>query len=566
MSWITQSLRAHPELALFLVLGLGHAIGRIRLGPLRLNPVIGVLLTGVAIGQIGIEVPPALQWSFFVLFLFSVGYRTGPQFFQGLGRGALPQAGLALLFCATGLAATYAFSRLLGFSAGAAAGLIAGGLNASAALGTAGDAISKLPVSAVVRNELTTSSAVAFAVTYLAGLLTSIVMLSKIGPWLMRIDLKSECRKLETALGMDQREPGVFSAYQKFAARAYSLPASFDGRTVEALEQAFAPERAFAERIRTSDGVLDAGPEAMLHTGDTVVLTARRDLLASPANPLLQNEIDDPELLDIPVITIEHLLARRDLQGRSLAVVAETVAREVPTRGVFLRGVTRASRDLPVGPGLVLQQGDTLRLVGARRHVERVAAQLGKVAWPSSTADMAVLGVSIAAGGLIGVPALRVAGVDIGLSTPVGVLLGGLVAGWMHARRPTFGRVPDAALALLDSLGLSAFLALVGIGAGPGFIQGLRTSGLPLLAAGVTVCAVPNLVTICVGRFLLGLHPGILLGICAGGGTAPAALAALQDAAGSQVPTLGYGVSYAVGSILLAFCGSVIVVLMGVPG
>ena len=565
MFWIAQSLRAHPELALFLALGVGHAIGRLRMGTLRLNPVIGVLLAGVAIGQIGIEAPPALQWSFFVLFLFSVGYKTGPQFFQGLGRGALPQAGLALLLCVTGLATAYTLSRLLGFTAGGAAGLIAGGLNASAAIGTAGDAIAKLPVSALVRHELTTSSAVAFAVTYLAGLLTSIVTLSKIGPWLMRIDLKSECRKLERQLGMDQREPGVFSAYQKFAARAYSLPTGFDGRTAAALEQAFAPERAFIERVRASDGVLDAGPETVLHTGDTVVLTARRDLLASPANPLLQYEIDDPELLDIPVVTVDHLLARRDLQGRSLAEVAETLAHEVPTRGVFLRGVTRASRDLPLGWGLVLQQGDTLRLVGVRRHVERVAAQLGKVAWPSTTTDMAVLGASIAIGGLIGLPALRVAGVDIGLSAPVGVLLGGLVAGWLQAHRPVFGRVPDAALALLDSLGLTAFLALIGIGAGPGFVQGLRTSGLPLLTAGVVVCAVPNLVTICVGRFLLGLHPGILLGICAGGGTAPAALAALQDAAESQVPTLGYGVSYAIGNILLALCGSIIVVLIGAP-
>ena len=125
--------------------------------------------------------------------------------------------------------------------------------------------------------------------------------------------------------------------------------------------------------------------------------------------------------------------------------------------------------------------------------------------------------------------------------------------------------MPDAALSLLDSLGLTAFLALVGIGAGPGFVSGLRTSGIALLAAGVVVCAVPNLATICAGRFLLRLHPGILLGICAGGGTAPAALAALQDAAESQVPTLGYGVSYAIGNILLALCGSVIVMLAGTP-
>jgi putative transport protein len=562
VSWIAESLRAHPEFALFLALGLGHAVGRLRLGPLKLNPVIGVLLAGVAVGQVGIEVPSALQWSFFVLFLFSVGYKTGPQFFQGLGRGALPQAVLALLFCATCLATAYALSRLFGFNAGGAAGLIAGGLNASAAIGTAGDAIAKLTVSEAVRRELAENSAVAFAVTYLVGLLTAIVTLSKIGPWLMRIDLKSECRKLEAELGMDKRDPGVFSAYQQFVVRSYSIPPVFHGKTAAALEQAFAPGRVFIERVRTPRGVIDADPITVLHAGDTAALAARLELLVGESNPLLRFETHDPELLDIPVVTVDHMLARRDFAHRTLADVAMILAGEVPTRGVFVRGISRAGQDLPLGMRLVLERGDMLRLVGARRHIEQVAARLGSVAWPSTATDLAVLGGAIAIGGLIGLPALHFAGVDIGLSAPVGVLIGGLVAGWLQSRRSIFGRVPEAALSLLDSLGLTAFLALVGIGAGKGFVHGVRTSGLPLLAAGVAVCAVPNIVTVLAGRYLFRLHPGILLGICAGAGTSPAALAALQETADSQVPVLGYGVSYAIGNILLALSGSLIVFFM----
>jgi putative transport protein len=141
-------------------------------------------------------------------------------------------------------------------------------------------------------------------------------------------------------------------------------------------------------------------------------------------------------------------------------------------------------------------------------------------------------------------------------------LIGGLVVGWLHSRRPIFGRVPDAALSLLNSLGLGAFLALVGIGAGPMFVFGLRTSGVPLLVAGVLVCAIPNIVTPLVGRYLLGLHPAIALGICAGAGTSQSGLAAVQEACESQVATLGYGVSYAIGNILLALSGTLIIALM----
>ena len=162
----------------------------------------------------------------------------------------------------------------------------------------------------------------------------------------------------------------------------------------------------------------------------------------------------------------------------------------------------------------------------------------------------------------MGLASFRLAGLEVGLSMPVGVLLGGLVAGWLRSVRPALARIPEPVLQVFESVGLAGFLAVVGINAGPGFITGLLTSGLPLVVAGVLVCLVPNLVTILAGRYLLRLHPGVLLGICAGAGTSPAGLAAVQDKAASKVPTLGYGVSYAVGNLLLALWGSVLVMTL----
>src|SRR3974390_1367952 len=104
MSWFATSLRNHPEIAIFLVIGLGYALGQLRIGSFRLRAVVVVILVGVLVRQLGIKPPPALQWSFFVLFLFAVGYETGPQFFEGLGRAAIPQVGLSILFCPVRLA------------------------------------------------------------------------------------------------------------------------------------------------------------------------------------------------------------------------------------------------------------------------------------------------------------------------------------------------------------------------------------------------------------------------------------------------------------------------------
>ena len=86
IEWIGASLRDHPELALFLALAAGYLLGRVRIGSFKLGPVVGCLLAGITVGQIGIVVPGVLGRTFFLLFLFAIGYKTGPQFFRGFGR------------------------------------------------------------------------------------------------------------------------------------------------------------------------------------------------------------------------------------------------------------------------------------------------------------------------------------------------------------------------------------------------------------------------------------------------------------------------------------------------
>ena len=559
MTWLVETLRSHPEIALFVTLAIGYALTRLRLGPVRLNAVVAVLIAGVAVGQLRIEVPASVQWVFFVLFLFSIGYQTGPQFFRGLGRSALPQVGLALLLCGTALASALVLSRIFGFDAGAGAGLLAGGLNASAAIGTAGDAIARLSLEPARSQVLATSLTVAFAVTYLVGLLTEIFTLTTIGPWLMRVDLAAECQKLEAELGVEGGDAGASSAYQGIVVRAYAVPNSLDGRTVAELEQSFAPARVFAESLRTPEGIVDPQPTTRLSAGHVIALSGRLAILVDSNNPLAGAEVDDAELLNIPTVTVEVVVADKGVVGRTLGELAGTIGQGETSRGVLLRQILRGGRQIPFGPGTVVEGGDVVTLVGPGSQVARLAAVIGHALPPATSTDVLALTFAIALGGLVGLLTFRLAGLAVGLSMPVGVLLGGLLAGWLHSVRPAVARVPEPVLRVFDSIGLTGFLAVVGINAGPGFITGLATSGLSLVIAGVLVCLIPNLVTIVAGRYLLHLHPGVLLGICAGAGTSPAGLAAVQDKAGSKVPTLGYGVSYAVGNLLLALWGSVLV-------
>jgi putative transport protein len=176
---------------------------------------------------------------------------------------------------------------------------------------------------------------------------------------------------------------------------------------------------------------------------------------------------------------------------------------------------------------------------------------------------MFVVATGIVAGALIGLPALHLGGIEIGLSLPVGVLLGGLVCGYLRSIHPRwFGQIPSPTLWIFESIGLTGFVAVVGLNAGPDFVRGVQASGLSLVVAGALTVSVSLLVGVVIGRWLFKMHPGVLLGVCAGGCTATPALAAIQEAARSSVPSIGYGVAYAVGNVLLAIWGTVIVLLV----
>src|SRR5881227_1343357 len=224
MNYITTALREHPELAVFLVLAIGFFIGRIKIGSFSLGTTVGTLLAGVAIGQLGIQVPAVVKYVFFDLFLFTTGYKVGPQFFRALKKDALPQVTLTLVLCVTCLIAAFTAAKLLGYDMGTAAGLLAGAFTESTVIGTASDAIGRLGISAADKTNLTNNIPVAYAVTYLVGTGFIVWFLPNVGPKLMRINLKEEARKLQAKIsGSGNEESETVSAFQRLAVRAYRV-------------------------------------------------------------------------------------------------------------------------------------------------------------------------------------------------------------------------------------------------------------------------------------------------------------------------------------------------------
>ena len=554
-------LREHAEVTFFLVLGIGYVLGRIKLGSFTLGAVTGTLLAGVALGQLDVHVSGEVKQCFFLLFLFSIGFRTGPQFFRGLKRDGLQQAALSAIVASTGLLVAYVVSRVLGYDAATAAGVIAGALTESATIGTASDAITRLGLPEAQATAMINRIPVAFAVTYLIGVVGAAWFLAQMAPRIMGIDLEEECRRYERRMegGTEASTP----TRRDIEIRAYTvLPDSpMIGQRIRDLEWAARQARLFVEHVRRGDRIFDHDETTTLQPGDSMAVTGRRQSMVEWMDEKKHRirEVDDEALLDIPGDVLDVVITRGEIDGRSLADLAGDEA----VRSVYLRRIMRSGSPVAMFPATTLQRGDVVTLAGPARRIARAVEHLGIPDRATEVTDMVLVAFGIVAGALIGIPALAVRGVELGLSLSVGVLLGGLVCGWARATWPRFfGRIPAPTLWVFESIGLAGFVAIVGLDAGPDFVIGLRTSGGSLVVAGLLTVLIPHLVGVVVGRWVFKMEPGVLLGVCAGAGTATPALAAIQERAKSAVPTLGYGVAYAVGNVLLALWGSVIVALL----
>jgi putative transport protein len=560
-AWVIEVLQKHPEVTFFLVLGIGYALGKLKVGGFTLGAVTGTLLAGVVVGQLGVQVSNEVKQAFFLLFLFSIGFRTGPQFFRGLRSDGLQQALLSAIVATTGLVVAYVVSRMFGYDAGTAAGVIAGALTESATIGTASDAITRLGLPPADTAGLINRIPVAFAVTYLIGVVGAAWFLAQLAPRIMGIDLEEECRRYEQQMQGTQTGQSISRRDIEFRAYGVQAGSPLIGRAIGELEQRASDARLFVERLRRGGAILDPDQSTVVEAGDTLAIAGRRELLVARVEEqrLGVLEVDDKELLDIPAEAVDVVVTSAQLDGRTLA----DLAREEYARTVFLRRIMRAGTSVPMFRGTELQRGDVLTIVGPTRRTSEAVTRIGVPDRPTDVTDMVLVAFGIVAGALIGIPALMLGRVEIGLSLSVGVLLGGLVCGWLRSMWPRFfGRIPAPTLWVFESVGLAGFVAVVGLNAGPDFVVGLRTSGASLVMAGLVTVLVPHLVGVVLGRWVFKMHPGVLLGVCAGAGTATPALAAIQEAAKSPVPTLGYGVSYAVGNVLLALWGTVIVALL----
>lgn len=574
LHWLLDTLIKYPSIPIFLTIGLGFYLGKFKYKSFALGTVTSVLLVGVVIGYFvnklagqPIEIGTPLKSLFFLIFLFAIGYKCGPQFVSAIRGQGIKQVIFAVVVCVLCLVVTWGCAKILNYNAALATGLFAGAQTISAVIGVGTDTITSLPgLDAATKKEWIDIIPVCYAVTYVFGTIGSAYILGSLGPALLggikkvRQQTKDYEKELNHSSLSD--DPAFINGNRPINFRAYKVTSDHFSTplTVAAIEEHFSSlgRRLFVERVRTAADNKIVSPSASLEirTGDEIVLSGRHEYIVQDES-WIGPEIDDPALLTFSVEKTKVMVTKK------VAGLTVDELRAKPFMyGVMIASITRqGSVAIPVLAKTTLMQGDMMVIEGLPQEVAAAAPEIGVEEKPTSETDLVFMALAIVIGALVGALTLNIHNIPVSLSTSGGALIAGLFFGWLRTRHPSSGIIPDSSLWLMQNLGLNMFIAVIGIQSGPTFISGLQQVGWMFFLAGIVATTLPMLLALWIGQKIFKFHPAINLGCCAGSRTTTAALGAITDAVGSSVPALGYTITYAIGNTLLILMGVAMVLL-----
>jgi putative transport protein len=561
-------LRTNPFLLLFVTLALSVWIGRFSVKGYGLGMVAAAVVVGVALATWASTYGVKLQLDNFAkslmyyLFMYGVGLRVGPSFFNSLKKDGITFTVLAVVCSVLGLGLVVGLSRLLDLPAGAAGGVLAGSQTMSAAIGTAEMAISQgayqVPAGSTA-DAVTAMIALGYGITYIWGTV-GIILVCKYLPRWWGVDAREAAKQYETDFGVPNLDDAGLTGYRPASLRAYRLDnPQMAGKTISRFRREH-PEYRILNVVR-GETALGADPELVLEKGDVIALGGRLEALTSKMG-LIGPEVPDAKALSIPLDQAEILVTSKAVVDKSVREL-QTLFSEADFAGQLqVTRLERGGAPIPLGIDTKLQKLDVIFLVGLRSAIDKAAAIFGKVARPSTATDLLTLSVGMILGLLIGGINVSVAGFSVGLGNAGGLLLSGIFVSSVVSRLRFFGSTPNAARNVLEDLGLVTFVGIVGINAGASLLAQLTGAiAVKIFIVGFLASTIPPFVTWAIGYHLFRVNPAVLMGGVAGARSHSGPCREAAKEIGSSVPWVGFPVGYAVSGVLLTVFGYFAMVL-----
>lgn len=575
MDWLLDTLIKYPSIPIFLTIGLGFYLGKFKYKSFALGTVTSVLLVGVAVGYCinrfagqPVEIGAPLKSLFFLIFLFAIGYKCGPQFVSAIRGQGIKQVLFAVVVCVLCLVVTWGCAKVMNYNAAMATGLFSGAQTISAVIGVGTDTISSLPdVDSATKKAWIDLIPVCYAVTYVFGTIGSAYLLGNLGPAMLGglKKVRQQTKEYEQQLNHStlSTDPAYIVGNRPIVFRAYKVTSDnfATPMTVEQLEDHFSKlgRRIFVERVRpgaAGSEIVGATPSLLIHQGDEIVVSGRHEYVIQDESWIGQ-EVDDPALLTFNAEKTKVMVTKK-----TAGQTVDQLRAQPFMYGVMIASISRQGGvPIPVLANTKLMQGDMLEIVGLPQEISAAVAAIGIEEKPTSVTDLVFVSLVIVIGALVGALTLNIHDIPVSLSTSGGALIAGLFFGWWRTRRPSVGIIPEGSLWLMQNLGLNMFIAVIGIQSGPTFFSGLEQVGWMFFVMGIIATTVPILISLWIGAKFFKFHPAVNLGCVAGSRTTTASLGAITDSLQSNVPALGYTITYAIGNTLLILMGVAMVLM-----
>ncbi|MFD1438971.1 aspartate-alanine antiporter [Acinetobacter sp. ANC 4282] len=556
IEWLQGELKHSPEILLFLSLAIGFWIGKFQFGKFQLGGVAGSLLAAVVLSLIGVPVDNGVKAILFALFIYAVGFESGPQFFKSLGPKSLKEILLAVFMAVCGLITVLVMAKVFQLDKGLAAGLAAGGMTQSAIIGTAGDAISRLDLPAAEIQRLQANVAIGYAVTYIFGSLGAIIICVNILPKFMGREIHDDALKAqaEQLKGAFQLAPSQELAMPEIVGRIYKIQQA-SGQTLAELESKVPIT---IERLKRNGELIDATPETTLQTDDVILVVGRRAGIVSIADNI-GPELESSQGMEMVMDTTDVVLRNSKYLNRTLGDIKANTP-DYLKHGIYVLSIKRGNEVQTLDDNTVLHQGDVVTVYGTKNDLDRLVKEAGRAIPQSLKTDWVFHGAGLVVGLLIGLVVVRISDIPLTLGAGGGALLSGLLFGWLHSRNQVNGNMPLAASQLLRDLGLAGFVAAVGLQSGLQAIQTIKQSGLSLFLIGVVVTVVPLILSMLFARYVLRYdNVAVMAGALAGARSANPAFGGVLDKAGNSIPTVPFAITYALANVFLTLLGPFIV-------